>query len=408
MTDRATLEARLMRELGLSMDRGGTRRSIDRFLEALRAELGLGDVDDVLRRVLTGDGDEFERLIETVTIPHSWFYRDPEQWQTIEAWMRAHDRRRPLDVWVPACATGEDVYTVALLAARTGTPTRVLGTDIHGPALRAARCARYGAWALRELPRDLREGLREIAEGSWEVRPEVRTSVEWGHHNLMHLPPPSPSGAGWDLVLCRNVLFYFPQATALEVVQRLANALSERGRVVLGASDMLHSAPRGCQSRIIGRRTVIERVAPGRESSRPKAPARVVPAPVAAPATRRISKPPRPARTPDSTRPPMHESLDPVARLMRGVARLSDGDAAAAVADLRAALFLSPVLWPAEVYLGLAHERAGHAEEATRCFDRAVSGGMPTTHLDALPAELLAYCDELAALARRRSRRKLA
>src|SRR5690606_37178764 len=120
--------------------------------------------------------------------------------------------------------------------------------------------------------------LARSADGSFEVPGHARATVLWSQHSLMEAPPPSPSGEGWALVLCRNVLFYFSQTTAAEVVARLAGAISPRGRLVLGASDMLHSTPPGYQATRVAERTVIER-----RECEPKAARRVVPAPPTAP-----------------------------------------------------------------------------------------------------------------------------
>lgn len=397
---RDALEARLRREYGLSLDRGGARRSIDRFLESRAKELSLDDPGVVLDRLVEGDPDEIDRLLRAVTVPHSWFHRDPDQWRLVEAWMRERGVGRTLDVWVPACATGEDAYTVALLALRTRVPVRVLATDIHGGALATAERAIYGTWAARELPADLKARLVERDDGRLEVPEDVRGQVSFARHNLMDVPPPSANGAGWDLILCRNVLFYFPQPTAADVVTRLAGSLSEQGRLMLGASDMLHATPPGCRALRVGARLVIER-----DDTHRKAPAKREPPPTPKPVPRRAAPRPTPPAPP---RPVESDGLDAVERFVRGVGALSTGDLEGALTHLRAALFLRPGLWPAAVYLGITHERAGQRAEAERYFARAASSGAPSDELAGLPEDLRAYGHELAALARSKSRRRTA
>lgn len=402
------LYARVERELGLSMDRGGTRRAIERFLESRRRTLGLRHAGPIAQRILAGDVDELARLIDAVTVPHSWFHRDPEQWRLLASWLRERADGGPIHAWVPACAGGEDVYTLALLARHAGKDVRILGTDINEAALKRARRGRYGEWALRELPSELTRDLRALGGGEWEVEDEVRRAIRWARHNLMHPPPSGPSSAGWDLVLCRNVLFYFPQSTALAVAGRLAASLAADGRVVLGASDMLHAPVPGFRSAHVGQRLMIMRAddarPPGR-SARPPAP------PVSTPELRAPERTPLPeprlAPAPAvPVRPP--EALDPLVHLERGVAAFGGGETESAIEELRAALFLAPELWPADVYLGMAYERARRVEEAARAYARAVASGMPRAALGALPAKLRAYSEELAALARGRSRRRTA
>ncbi|MFW5925419.1 MAG: CheR family methyltransferase [Myxococcota bacterium] len=424
MNARERLERFLEDETGLVMTRGGGRRSIDRVLAQRPTVMGFDSARPYVDALASHrQPEELARLVEAVTVPHSWFHRDADQWRLVDRLLRKARDRAPLSIWVPACATGEDAYTAALVARAAGVAVRVVGTDIHGSALQAARRGHYGAWSLRELPAALASGLGPADEGTREVKPEVRAAVSFAHHNLMAPAPPSPDARGWDLILCRNVLFYFAQPTAAAVVGRLATSLAPEGWLLLGASDMLHAPPAGFRVRRLADRIVVDRATRGATARRtprivstppPATVAQARRAPVPAPA------PPRPEARPSSvagvptTAPPPHspacdDPLDPTVRLRAGVERHVAGDAAGAVTELRAALFLAPTLWPASVYLGLCHERMGRTEDARREFARALRNATEADDfVAALPGDLRGYADELIAIARHRSRRRTA
>src|SRR5690606_26902228 len=168
------------------------------------------------RAVLAGGRDEERTLLESISVPHTWFFRDRAQLELALGHARATlTGPRPLRVWIPGCATGEDPYSVIVLSMLLGLDVGVLGTDLSTSALESARRARYGKTSFREFPEDVAAYFdtdgRESGPNA-EVR--QRASFDW--HNLMD--PARVAPGGWDLIVCRNVVIYFSRAAALDVV----------------------------------------------------------------------------------------------------------------------------------------------------------------------------------------------
>jgi chemotaxis protein methyltransferase CheR len=197
--------------------------------------------------------DLVQRLIDEVTTQETAFARDRGQLDGIP-W---HDLRRSalaagsaaIRVWSAGCATGEEAYTLALLADQAlgpgQAPVDVLGTDISGAALAAAAAGRYRERAVRSLRAPERDRyLGQQRDGDYLVGMRLRGLVRFRRHNLARDPLPPPGEAGFDLVACRNVLIYFEQPLACTVIAALERSLRPGGLLMLGAADALRRAPR--------------------------------------------------------------------------------------------------------------------------------------------------------------------
>jgi chemotaxis protein methyltransferase CheR len=227
--------ARLLAEVaGMSLRDGLDLRLVDGLDGAARAA---GEpVRAFARRVLARDGAAIASLVEQVVVSETAFWRHPEQLAAVGRIAIAADG--PLSIWSAGCATGEEPYSVAIAlleSGRAGRGDHILATDLSERALAAARAGVYGPRTLRKLPPDLAarwlEGIveRRVMDGA-------RALVTFARHNLVGADP-APGGP-FDLVLCRNVLIYFEQATARAVARRLAEALRPGGTLVLGPVEL--------------------------------------------------------------------------------------------------------------------------------------------------------------------------
>ena len=213
---------------------------IERRLDALLARYQVPDWTAYLE-LLRGDPARREEFVEWVTIGVSEFFRNPDRFeelrrQHLPALMEAAGPQG-LRVWSAGCADGPEAYSVAILIEELdpGGLHHVLGTDIDRQGLRAAEAGLYGEEALRQVDAATRQRFFRQRGDSWEVVPAVRSRVTFRYHDL--LSPVYPQG--FHLVLCRNVLIYFEEATKRAVLARLAGALVAGGLLFLGATEMV-------------------------------------------------------------------------------------------------------------------------------------------------------------------------
>jgi chemotaxis protein methyltransferase CheR len=187
-------------------------------------------------------------LAARCTVGETYFFRDPEQLKLVEqrilpSLAGGPQESRLIRIWSAGCATGEEPYTLAILASRLGLAqrTRILATDISRPALSRARSGHFSRWSLRAMDADSVAAYFAPAQEGWDLRPDFRKSVEFRYLNLVDGSYPSPASGIWgmDLVLCRNVLIYFDRDTVARVAAQLIRSLSADGWLVLGPSDPL-------------------------------------------------------------------------------------------------------------------------------------------------------------------------
>ena len=431
------------RATGLAIDRGGVSTMLDRFVADRMRSLGHTSIESYA--ALAGSsGPEQQALIDAITVPHTWFYRDPEQLRTIEHLMAAAPPG-PLAIWVAGCATGEEAYTLAMIARRIERQVSVVATDVNETVLKAAQRGVYSALAVRDVPEDDRRWLAQ-RDGKFVVDFTLRSGVSFARHNLVDPPPPAPRGA-WDLIVCRNVLIYFAPTPASRLLARFARAVREGGWLVVGASEVVFEPPPGLElvssdSRLVLHRpprhlaTVLPR--PKLRGMPPTVPPLIDPAigpaiaPTIAPATAagiprepvRMSAGDTAARTPVKPVNPDDlvsalgrghglfeqgeilaaiEAYDQLARahpsiaevwLFLGIAHYAHGNAEAAASALRASLCLDATMWPAGFYLARAYERLGRRADALQQYDLIAVAELPPLTLQSSSAVI----NELRAL----------
>jgi len=190
-------------------------------------------------------------FIERLLIHETYFFRHPAQLELLRDQIlgeldarRRDEGRGELIVWNAGCSTGEETWTLALLAADAddgqAIPLSILATDLSEPALAVARSGVYGRLhgldSFRAIPPWADRHFRG-SDPLWRVPDRLRRGVSFLRHNLLD-PPPI---AGADLVLCRNTLIYFDEPANRRAQEGLAAALRPGGVLVLGSADTLRA-----------------------------------------------------------------------------------------------------------------------------------------------------------------------
>jgi chemotaxis protein methyltransferase CheR len=326
------------------------------------------------------------RLVDEITVQETSFLRDREQLDAIpwHSLQRCSARGGTLRIWSTACASGEEAYTLALLATEAFTPgpaaADVLGTDISGAALAQAAAGQYGERAVRGLTAAQRQRyLERQPGGGYHVGRELRSKVRFRRHNLaLDLAPP-PGEGPFDLIVCRNVLIYFEAPAVSRVTVSLERSLRPGGMLMFGAADTMarraSAAPgppatgglstggTGLGTGGAGRRRLDRRPPWAPPGSRPQRLLGVLEAAGA-------------GRTDEAKAQVSallaEDPLDADANFVQGLVALEDGDPARAATALRAALYSDPVHAPAAFTLGRAYDALGDRAAADRAYTQAL------------------------------------
>ncbi|WP_233259338.1 CheR family methyltransferase [Ramlibacter sp. WS9] len=187
-------------------------------------------------------------LLQDLLISVTNFFRDADCFDALNEQLGAlFTGKRPNDtvrVWVPACATGEEAYTLAILltekAREIEAPPmiQVFATDLDEDAIRSAREGSYPPTIAADVSEErLRRYFIKEHRG-YRVRREVREMVLFAHHDLLKDSPFSRL----DLISCRNLLIYLNREAQKRVFEIFHFALVPNGRLFLGSSESAEDA----------------------------------------------------------------------------------------------------------------------------------------------------------------------
>ena len=196
--------------------------------------------------LLEAKEDEVRELYEDSLIGVTQFFRDPGVFEALKAkifpmLLKDRDPALPVRVWVPGCATGEEVYSIAicLLESMSGQPAhasiQLFGTDVSRRSIEAARRGIYADSISSDVSTErLRRYFIKLDKG-YQISKRVREVCVFAEHNLAQDPPYSRL----DLVSCRNVLIYLGGAAQRSIVAGFHYALRTQGFLLLGQSEAL-------------------------------------------------------------------------------------------------------------------------------------------------------------------------
>lgn len=186
-------------------------------------------------------------LIDAMTTHETYWFRDAPFWKALSdivlprLGVNAPGSTRSLAVWLAACSTGQEVYSLTMFLEENFPAlherTTIVATDVSEGVVQQAKNGVYTVYeANRGLsaPRLLRHFER--CHANFKVKERLRRKVSFVTHNLVTQSPP---GVGFDLVLMRNVLIYFPEPTRRAVVQKAMSVLKPGGLLGIGATELL-------------------------------------------------------------------------------------------------------------------------------------------------------------------------
>ncbi|GAA0729547.1 CheR family methyltransferase [Sphingomonas japonica] len=234
----ALLEARTGQQIGANRV-----WRIESALKPLMRQQGIDTIDLLAAALTTRSGGSLaDRVVEALLNQETSFFRDAGVLeQAIEAVLKRLDAApfvRPR-IWSVGCSTGQEALSLAmLLDERTPAAAprvEIIASDVSQRALDRARAGRYSQFEIqRGLPvRRMLQWFDAVGE-EWTAKPGLVSRIQYRRHNLVTEPPP---GGRFDLILCRNVLFYFSPAVRRGVFEQLAGALRPGGLLVLGAGE---------------------------------------------------------------------------------------------------------------------------------------------------------------------------
>jgi len=192
---------------------------------------------------------ELRELYRDLLISVTSFFRDPETFKALVNLLAGtltdrRDTEQPVRVWVPGCASGEEVYSLAICIYEVlkdkelVLPLQIFGTDISDVALDRARHGLYPVGIEEDItPERLRRFFAKVDSG-YQISKTIRESCVFARQDVTRDPPFS----NLDLVSCRNLLIYLDQSAQRHVLPVFHYALKPNGFLMLGTAESTAAA----------------------------------------------------------------------------------------------------------------------------------------------------------------------
>ena len=219
-------------------------------------KLGLANYDEYinfLRRDRTGN--ELTAMLDAISTNLTSFFREADHFDYLEqniikrkvAEAAAGKSEKRLRIWSAGCSSGEEPYSIAIVACSTvpnlnSWDAAVLATDLSTRMLERATNGVYSAERIKTVNPQLRsryfECIQTRPDRLYRVNNTLRSFVHFSRLNLMG---DWPMRGPFDVIFCRNVMIYFDKVTQGRLVERFWELLAPRGTLCIGHSESLTS-----------------------------------------------------------------------------------------------------------------------------------------------------------------------
>ncbi len=217
---------------------------VESRLKPLAETYGVSDVDALLVKIhQVGETRLQDMVVDAMTTNETFFFRDETPSKSLaEALPELAERRRgaPVRIWSAACSTGQEPYSIGMIAMEVQdrhphVKVDIIATDFSDRCLTKAKAGVYSQFEIqRGVPmRRLARHFEQIGS-AWQVKKDLKAMVSWRQFNLHD----NSAGLGrMDIIFCRNVLIYFTSDDRRKILERLAGQVADDGMIFLGGSE---------------------------------------------------------------------------------------------------------------------------------------------------------------------------
>ena len=218
---------------------------LDTRLAPLLKQEGIASMDALATRLRDNRAESLARSVtEALTTNESSFFRDGKPFDHLKRLLPQLARNRPpghrFRVWSAACSTGQEAYSIAMVACELGAQLGGCSLEIYGSDLsrEVVERAKEGVFTQFEVQRGLPVQMLvkyfKQESGKWRVSPQLRGMTRFEERNLLG---DHRNLGRFDVIFCRNVLIYFDPPTKGRVLNALAAQLAPDGALYLGGAE---------------------------------------------------------------------------------------------------------------------------------------------------------------------------
>ena len=198
------------------------------------------------------DDNELQHLYNAVTTTKTEFYREKQHFEYLrqeifpEMKEQMVRKRKKMRFWSACCSCGEEAFNMAIEAhdffgskLTSGGGLRILASDVNTAVLESAEKGQYTYEQVSNVPIELRNRYFDpgngLQKGNYLIGADIRKLIQFRHFNLMAYE--YPIATKFQLIFCRNVLYYLNSEIREKLLNRLVRNLDDQGFLVLGITE---------------------------------------------------------------------------------------------------------------------------------------------------------------------------
>ena len=219
--------------------------TIKRRINHKMQQYGIKTIQEYVKLLLEKN-NEIEILYTDLLINVTSFFRETETFKFLKTdlltkLLKSKSSEENLRIWVPACSTGQEAYSIAMIIAELQEnktdkiPVQIFATDLSEEAIREARNGEYSQSDVESIPKKYLSRFFTKTGENYRIVKELREMCIFAPHNILRDPPFSRM----DFVSCCNLLIYFDSAAQKKVFASLHFALNDTGYLMLGKAESI-------------------------------------------------------------------------------------------------------------------------------------------------------------------------
>lgn len=222
--------------------------TISRRIQRRMQLLGIEHVADYAN-YLKQNTEGLKTLYQYLLIGVTEFFRDKEAFAKLETdvipelFNRSQKDKAEIRIWITACSTGEEAYSVAMLFKKYTDKhhlpfnVKIFASDVFPYFIQKAKKGRYSSQEVAQISPEFLSNYFIKYPDYYEIIPEIKNQILFTTHNLLNDPPFTKL----DLICCRNFLIYIKAQEQKRVIDLLRFSLNVGGFLFLGPSEGLAS-----------------------------------------------------------------------------------------------------------------------------------------------------------------------
>ncbi len=195
---------------------------------------------------LTKNKTELDLLYQDLLINVTEFFRDKEAFDMLKKTifprlLKSKTKGETLRIWVAGCATGEEVYSIAMMlrelqGSKTNhIPFQIFASDLSASAISDARNAEYTVQQVKNVSPKRLQQFFTLTNGKYCISKSLREACIFAEHNVLRDPPFSKM----DFISCRNLMIYLDHAAQKKLISNFHFSLNAGGCLLLGKSETI-------------------------------------------------------------------------------------------------------------------------------------------------------------------------